>query len=188
MKIGYARVSTQNQNLDLQLDALRAAGCERIYEEKASGAKRDRPVLANLLENLRPGDTLVVWKLDRLSRPVRDLLALVEDMDQKGIGFVSLTNPIDTTTASGRFMLSVFAALGQMERELTLERSSAGREAARARGRVGGRPKGLTPEAEQKAKSARALWSLKNQTADQIAKSLGISRSTFYEYIKESVG
>lgn len=139
-KIGYARVSTQDQSCDLQIDALNAAGCVRIFTEKASGAKTDRPQFAAALDYMRPGDTLVVWKLDRMSRSLRHLIETIETLREKGMGFKCLTHDIDTTTASGRLVFSIFAALAEFERGLIQERVNAGLGAARARGRVGGRP------------------------------------------------
>ncbi len=131
-RIGYARVSTRDQNLDLQRDAPRAAGCDRIFEVTMSGTKAGRPGLAKALDALREGDTLIVWKLDRLGRSVKDLLDFAGGLNERGIGFVSLTDSIDTTTASGRFFFNVMASLAQMERELMVERTQAGLQAARA--------------------------------------------------------
>ena len=129
-KIGYARVSTREQNLDLQTDALRKAGCTRIFEETMSGAKRERPQLNSALDYLRAGDTLVVWKLDRLGRSVKDLVELVGELEKRGVHFQSVTDNIDTSTPAGRFFFHVMASLAQMERELLVERTRAGLEAA----------------------------------------------------------
>src|SRR6187200_1319658 len=141
MLVGYARVSTQEQDLALQLDALRAAGCAKVYEEKASGAQRERPELKAALDYVRKGDTLVVWKLDRLARSLKQLIETVELLEDRGIGFKSLTESIDTTTSGGRLIFHIFAALAEFERNIIRERTTAGLNAARARGRVGGRPK-----------------------------------------------
>ena len=140
MLIGYARVSTRDQTPALQLDALEAAGCERIFEETASGAHRDRPQLAAALDWMREGDALAVWRLDRLARSVRQLIDTVENLDARGIGFRSLTEAIDTTTAGGRLVFHIFGALAEFERNLISERTRAGLDAARARGQSAGRP------------------------------------------------
>ncbi len=145
MIIGYARVSTDDQNLDAQTDALTAAGAERIFSDKISGAKRDRPELGALLDQLRPGDVVVVAKYDRLARSLRDLLDLVEAIKDRGAGFRSLAEDIDTTTPAGRLVFHVFASIAQFERERIAERTKEGLQAAKARGRVGGRPPALSP-------------------------------------------
>jgi DNA invertase Pin-like site-specific DNA recombinase len=178
-RIGYARVSTRDQNLALQLDALKAAGCDRIYEDTISGTKAGRPGLAQALDVLREGDTLVVWKLDRLGRSVKDLLDFAGGLNARGIGFVSLTDAIDTTTASGRFFFNVMASLAQMERELMVERTQAGLQAAREQGRVGGRKRVMT---ESKIRSARKLLS-QGTPPREVASSLGISIPTLYRWI-----
>src|SRR5689334_2244377 len=139
--IGYARVSTSEQNLGLQLDALKEAGCRRVFEETASGGAKARPRLREALEFLRPGDTLVVWKLDRLARSLQQLIETIEELHKRGCGFRSLTEAIDTTTAGGRLIFHIFGALAEFERGIIRERTLAGLEAARARGRKGGRPK-----------------------------------------------
>jgi Site-specific recombinases, DNA invertase Pin homologs len=144
--IGYARVSTQDQNLDLQLDALQKAGCERIFQDTISGAKADRPGLKDTLSHLRRDDTLVVWKLDRLGRTTKGLIDLVEMLKERGIGFKSLQDQIDTATPMGKFFFVVFSAIAELERNLIKERSQAGLEAAKARGRRGGRPFALKGE------------------------------------------
>ncbi len=138
MKIGYARVSTKDQSFDLQLDALEKDGCGKIYRETASGAKDDRPALRELLDHLRPGDVLVVWKLDRLGRSLRHLVELVKILEERKAGLRSLNDPIDTTTAQGRLVFNLFGSLAEFERELIVERTRAGLSAARARGRLGG--------------------------------------------------
>ena len=147
MKIGYARVSTKDQNLGLQIDALTKAGCEKIYQDIASGARSERPALNEMIHNLRPGDVLVIWKLDRLGRSLNHLISLVNDLMEKKIGLQSLHDPIDTTTAQGRLSFNLFASLAEFERDLIRERTQAGLSAARARGRNGGRPKGIPQKA-----------------------------------------
>ena len=184
MKFGYARVSTQDQNLNLQIDALQYAGCIEIAQEKLSGAGKQRPALTALLEKLRAGDTLVVWKLDRLSRSLRDLIDLVTLLQKKDVGFVSLNDAIDTTTPQGRLVFTLFAALAEFERDVIRERTKAGLTAARARGQKGGRPKGLSKEATAKAKAAKTLFDQQDKTADEIATILGISRATLYRYLE----
>ena len=142
MKVGYARVSTHDQHLALQLDALRKAGCRQVYEEVVSGARADRPVLQQALAHLRKGDVLMIWKLDRLGRSLRHLIEVVSDLAQRGIGFKSLQEHLDTTTSSGKLVFHMFGALAEFERDLIRERTHAGLTAARARGRLGGRPRG----------------------------------------------
>lgn len=155
MKIGYARVSTRDQKADLQVDALKQAGCERIYQDIASGAKSARPELDKLLANVRPGDAVVIWKLDRLGRSLKHLVELVGELAERKVGLQSLNDPIDTTHAQGRLVFNLFASLAEFERELIRERTQAGLSAARARGRIGGRPKGLPAKAEATAMAAR---------------------------------
>src|SRR5664279_770649 len=144
--LGYARVSTDDQDASLQVDALKAAGCIKVFTDKASGALASRPQLDRMLDHLRPGDIVVVWRLDRLGRSLKNLIALVEDLAEKGVGFRSLTESIDTTTANGKLFFSIMGALAEFERDLVRERTMAGLEAARARGRVGGRPAKMTPD------------------------------------------
>ena len=148
MKIGYARVSTRDQKLDLQVDALKRAGCERIYQDVVSGSKAARPALDDLLSQLRAGDVLVIWKLDRMGRSLRHLVELVGDLVTREVGLLSLNDPLDTTSAQVRLVFNLFASLAEFERELIRERTQAGLSAARARGRVGGRPKGLPAQAD----------------------------------------
>jgi DNA invertase Pin-like site-specific DNA recombinase len=179
MKIGYARVSTEDQSLDLQKDALLKAGCEKIYEEKESGAKADRPELMKLMENLRADDTLVVWRLDRLGRSLKHLIATVEELDSKKVGFQSVTEVIDTTTPGGRLVFNIFASLSQFEREIIRERTKAGLASARARGRKGGRKPALD---EEKKRQAQTLRNDTSQSVTAICKTLGISRATFYRF------
>ena len=179
MLIGYARVSTQDQNPELQLDALKADGCEKVFVEKASGAQRDRPELQAALDYMRSGDTLVVWKLDRLARSLKQLIETVETMEGQGIGFRSLTEAIDTTTSGGQLVFHIFGALAEFERSIIRERTNAGLESARARGRMGGRPKGLSDE---DLAAAKALLNDPNIPMKEIAHRLGVVTSTLYRY------
>src|SRR5829696_3109181 len=178
MDIGYARVSTGEQTLDLQLDALKSAGCGKVYTETASGAKADRPVLEDVLSYLRKGDTLVVWRLDRLGRSLQHLIEVVAQLAARGIGFKSLTEQIDTTTSGGKHIFHVFGALAEFERDLIRERTQAGLAAARARGRQGGRPKALGTPA--KVALAQALYEGGQTDISTICRTLGISRATLY--------
>src|ERR1700712_5516244 len=150
MLIGYARVSTHEQNLDLQEDALKAAGCQKVYTDKTRGTKAERPGLEKALADVRPGESLVVWKLDRLGRSLKHLIGTVTDLSNRGVGFRSLQEAIDTTTSGGKLIFHVFGALAEFERDLIRERTQAGLQAARARGRVGGRPKAKTLDTPQK--------------------------------------
>jgi DNA invertase Pin-like site-specific DNA recombinase len=177
MLIGYARVSTSDQNPSLQEDALHAAGCERLFTDTAGGAREDRPALLRALDHLRAGDTLVVWKLDRLGRSLRHLIDTVTDLHERGIGFKSLQEQIDTTTSGGKLICHVFGALAEFERDLIRERTQAGLQAARARGRVGGRRRLLTGK---KADMALALLHDPNHSIADICAMLGVSRSTLY--------
>jgi DNA invertase Pin-like site-specific DNA recombinase len=184
MKIGYARVSTRDQSLDLQTDALTAAGCELLFSEHLTGANRERPELNKLLAQLRKGDVLVVWKLDRLGRSLSDLVALVNEIQEKGAGLQSLQDHIDTTTPQGKFTFHLFAAIAEFEREITRERTRAGLASARARGKLGGRPKGLSKAAEEKAKIAQLLHKQGDLSIDAICTHLAISKMTLYRYLK----
>ena len=184
MKIGYARVSTRDQNLDLQLDALKRAGCERIYQEVASGSKTARPALDELLGQLRAEDVLVIWKLDRMGRSLKHLVELVGSLIERKVGLLSLNDPIDTTNAQGRLVFNLFASLAEFERELIRERTQAGLSAARARGRVGGRPKGLPPQAQAIAMAAETLYRERRMSVAAIAQKLHISKSTLYSYLR----
>jgi len=183
MDIGYARVSTGEQTLDLQLDALHAAGCGTVYEETASGAKADRPVLEDVFGYLRPGDTLVVWRLDRLGRSLKHLIEVVATLAERGVGFKSLTEQIDTTTPGGKLIFHVFGALAEFERDLIRERTQAGLAAARARGRLGGRPRKLA-DAKQ-LELARTLYAGGKTDIATICQTLGISRATLYRALKD---
>ena len=184
MQIGYARVSTREQSFDLQIDALRKAGCEKVFQELAGGAKAERPVLKALLADLRPGDVLVIWKLDRLGRSLRHLVALAGTLLEQNVGLRSLNDPIDTTTPQGRLTFNLFASLAEFERDLIRERTQAGLTAARARGRKGGRPKGLPPQAERTACAAETLYREQRLSVREIAKELGIAKSTLYDYLR----
>lgn len=177
--IGYARVSTQDQNLELQRAQLTEAGCERIYTDELSGTRTDRPGLTEALDYARPGDTLVIWKLDRLGRSMPHLVEIAQDLEQREIHLRSITDQIDTSTAAGRFFFHVMAALASMERDLIVERTNAGLEAARDRGRVGGRRRKMT---ETKIESAQTLLAQGQSPAD-VAASLGISRATLYRHV-----
>ena len=183
MLIGYARVSTDDQNLDLQQDALQKAGCERTYEDRLTGAKADRPGLQRALEDARKGDTIVVWRLDRLSRSLKDLIEIVALLETKGTGLKSLQESIDTTQSSGKLVFHIFAALAEFERNLIRERTQAGLVAARARGRKGGRPKALN---QDKQALAIKLYGEKKHTVAQICKMMGLSKPTLYKYIEAS--
>ncbi len=180
MLIGYARVSTDDQNLDLQRDALKTAGCEQIFTDRVSGTKAERAGLKDALSHLRSGDTLVVWRLDRLGRSLRHLIDTVTDLEARGIGFKSLTENIDTTTSGGKLVFHIFAALAEFEREIIRERTKAGLTAARARGKSGGRPKALT---QKQIQMLRNLAADPANSIDDICKTLGISRTTYYRYV-----
>src|SRR6266567_3912970 len=179
--VGYARVSTTEQTLNLQLDALKKAGCSKIFTDTASGAKEERRGLDEAVAYLRPGDTLVVWRLDRLGRSLKHLIEVVTDLEKRGIGFKSLTESIDTTTSGGKLIFHIFGALAEFERNLIKERTQAGLLAARARGRKGGQPKALTPK---QAAIAQQLYNDKNNSISEICKMLNISRATLYRYIQ----
>ncbi len=184
MKLGYARVSTKDQHLELQIDALTKAGCEKIYQDIASGARTERPALNEMINHLRPGDVLVIWKLDRLGRSLNHLIGLVNDLMKKNIGLQSLHDPIDTTTAQGRLSFNLFASLAEFERDLIRERTQAGLSAARARGRNGGRPKGIPPKAEATACAAETLYKEGRLSVNEISEKLGIAKSTLYAYLR----
>ncbi|QGP56807.1 DNA-invertase hin (plasmid) [Piscirickettsia salmonis] len=182
MQIGYARVSSKEQNLDLQLSSLKNAGCERLYTDKITGIKSIKPGLDKATEMLRTGDTLVVWKLDRLGRTVKGLIEFVEHLHSNDINFKSVTDNIDTSTPSGRFFFHVMASLAQMERELLIERTRAGLVAARARGRLGGRKPKMT---DGKIESAKQLLA-SGMHPKNVAKNLGVSVPTLYRWVPAS--
>jgi DNA invertase Pin-like site-specific DNA recombinase len=182
MFIGYARVSTSDQTLALQQDALQKAGCTKIFTDTASGAQTEREGLTEAISYVRAGDTLVVWKLDRLGRSLKDLISRITELNDRGIGFKSLTEQIDTTTSGGKLIFHIFGALAEFERDIIRERTNAGLEAARVRGKKGGRPRALSPE---KIKFARTLYADKKTSVAEICKMLGISRHTLQRYVKE---
>lgn len=184
MKIGYARVSTQDQNLEMQLDALGKAGCEKVFQEKASGIRSDRPQLAAMQQILREGDVIYIYKLDRLGRSLKHLLEMTSDFEKRGIGLVSINDSIDTTTAQGRLIFNIFASLAEFERDLIRERTKSGLDAARARGRKGGRSRGLSKEAEKKAMLAQTLYNERKLGVNEIAADLEISKMTLYKYLR----
>ena len=186
MDIGYARVSTGEQTLDLQLDALATAGCAKTFTETASGAKADRPVLAEVLAYLRAGDTLVVWRLDRLGRSLPHLIQTLTHLADRGVGFKSLTERIDTTTPGGKLVFHVLGALAEFERDLTRERTHAGLAAARARGRVGGRPRKLADP--KQVALAQALYDGGQSDVATICRTLGVSRATLYRSLGPRTG
>src|ERR671931_295823 len=177
MNIGYARVSTQDQTLNRQNDALKKIGCTKIFTDTASRTKAERKGLEEALEYLREGDTLVVWRLDRLGRSLRHLIETIRELNNRKIGFKSITENIDTTTSGGKLVFHLFAALAEFERDIIRERTTAGLAAARARGRTGGRPSVMTPE---KIEVARSMYASRQHTLAKIAKTVGVSRATLY--------
>ncbi|MCW2538753.1 MAG: pin [Frankiales bacterium] len=179
-RLGYARVSTLEQDPQLQLDALAAAGVDEMFTDHASGVLIERPHLGELLQRIRPGDTLVVWRLDRLGRSTSHLLQTVSELGERGVGFSSLTEAIDTTTSAGRLMFGVLASLAAFERDLLRERTLAGLAAARARGNVGGRPPTMTPD---KLAVARAMLA-EGKSKTVIAATIGVSRPTLYSHLE----
>lgn len=179
--LGYARVSTTDQDASLQLDALNAAGCYRVWVDTMSGSLEHRPELTKLLDQLRPGDTLVVWRLDRLGRSIRHLIDQLQALGEQGVGFRSLQETIDTTSPGGRLVFHVFAALAEFERDLIRERTHAGLAAARARGRTGGRPPRLSAD---QVRTARRLYEQQDMTVAQIGDVLGVSRTTVYRALR----
>lgn len=181
MLIGYARVSTHEQNLDLQKDALTKEGCEKIFSDTLSGAKDERPGLSMAIEVLRKGDILVVWKLDRLGRSLPHLIKMMNDLKEKGIGFKSLQENIDTTSGVGKLVFHIFASLAEFERDLIRERTLAGLASARARGKLGGRPKSMT---DKQISLAKAMYEDKRNSVKDICATLEIGRTTFYRYVK----
>jgi len=181
MNTGYARISSSDQSLDLQLDALKKAGCERIFSDVISGAKTERTGLQEAMQFLRAGDTLTVWKLDRLGRSLNHLIEIVTDLNKKGIGFRCITQNLDTTTPSGMMIFHVFGAMAEFERELIRERTQAGLKAARSRGRLGGRPKAMD---DKTAKMALTLHKDGKTPIAEICRTLKVSRATFYRNLK----
>ena len=181
MKVGYAHVSTYDQNLALQVDALERADCEKICRDQVSGMKTERPGLQEALAYLRPGDTLVVWRLDRLGRSLKHLIDTVAELEERGIGFQSLQESIDTTTSGGRLIFHIFGALAEFERNLIQERTQAGLQAARARGRKGGRPKALSGK---KVALLYQLYDARKHSIQELCDILGISKSTLYAYLE----
>lgn len=184
MLIGYARVSTDDQNLHLQHDALKQSGCEKFFDDHKTGSKMDRPGLEDLLNFAREGDVIVVWRLDRLGRSLKDLIELTALLDQRKIGLKSLQESIDTSSSSGKLIFHIFAALAEFERNLIRERTYAGLKAARARGRQGGRPKKLSPD---KAQLANQLYEARKHSINQICKLIGVSKPTLYKYVNKEI-
>lgn len=182
MKIGYARVSTDDQNLDLQIDALKQAGCERIYTDKVSGSTTTRPEFDKMLDALRDGDVLTVWKLDRIGRSLKHLIEVIEGLHTQGVELHLITEGIDTSTPAGRMAYQMMGAVAEYERNIIKERVSAGLKAAKARGRVGGRPASLTYEEQ---KNAVAMYHSKAMSAAAIANQFGISKPTLYKYVND---
>ncbi len=183
MLIGYARVSTAEQNLDLQLDALKKAGCEKIFTDTTSGVKSDRPGLAKAIEMLRQEDSLLVWRLDRLGRSLKDLIHWISLLDAEGVGFKSIQESIDTNSSGGKLVFHIFGALAEFERNLIRDRTRAGLAAARARGRMGGRKQALSLE---KQKLAVELYQEKKMTIRQICEMFGITKPTLYNYVRSN--
>lgn len=182
VSLGYARISTSDQDAALQIDALNQAGCYKVFVDQASGSLDERPELSKLLDQIRPGDTLVVWRLDRLGRSIRHLIDSLTELSAKEVGFRSLTENIDTTTSGGRLIFHIFAALAEFERDLIRERTQAGLAAARARGRQGGRPPTLTAD---QIKTARRMYEQRDMTVEQIGDVLGVSRTTIYRALRK---
>lgn len=180
MKIGYARVSTADQSLDMQIDALNAAGCDRIYTEKASGAKDDRAELARVMDSLRAGDVLLVYKLDRLARSTIKLISTLDEIQKRGAEFVSLNDNIDTTTAVGKAFFGMLAVFAEFERNVIVERTHAGLAASRARGRVGGRP----PTDTKKVTQALRMYDANAGTVADITEATGVTKATLYRALK----
>ncbi|AZA73761.1 recombinase family protein [Chryseobacterium indoltheticum] len=184
MKIGYARVSTKDQNLDLQIEALEKAGCEKIYQEKISGSTKNRPELDKMIDQFREGDELYVWRLDRLGRSLKHIIDMVLSLNEKGIIIKGLVDGVDTSTINGRLFLNLMASLAEYERELIRERTNAGLQSARARGRTGGRPKGYAKETISKLIIMRSVYKDPTKAPEEIYKPLGLTRATFYRYAK----
>lgn len=183
MRFGYARVSTQDQNLQMQIDELKKAGVEEqhIYKEKITGTRKDRPQLEELLKVLREGDTLIVWKLDRIGRSMKNLIELIEEFNEREVNFVSLHENIDTTSATGKLVFRIFASLAEFERDMISERTKAGLESARARGKKGGRPS----KKNEKVELALKMYKSKEYSISQITEATGLSKTTLYRYIEK---
>ncbi|SHK42047.1 recombinase family protein [Tepidibacter formicigenes] len=182
MKIGYARVSTRDQNLDMQIDELKKYGCDKIFTDIVSGSKCERTGLKEAFEYARENDIIVVWKLDRAGRSLKHLIEIVNELNERKIGFISLKESIDTTTSTGRLMFHIFASLAEFERDIIRERTMAGLSAARARGRIGGRPKKMD---ENKLIMAKSMMADKNISVKEICKTLNVSKSTLYKSLSE---
>ena len=182
MKIGYARISTVDQNLELQTDALEKTGCEKIFTDQASGAKDDRQGLIDAIEFCRTGDSMVVWKLDRLGRSLKHLIETINLLHEKKVGFVSVQESIDTTTSGGKLIFHVFGALAEFERELIRERTNAGLASARSRGRLGGRPRAMT---DKQLRIAKTMLKDPNTTIMEVCRTLQISKTTLYRYLNK---
>ena len=180
MLVGYARVSTPDQKLDLQLDALREAGCERVFTDEASGANAERPGLTDALAFARSGDALVVWRLDRFGRSLKDLVGRVDELRERGVGFRSLTEGVDTTSPTGKLVFHIFGALAEFERDLIRERTLAGLASARARGRKGGRPRAMD---EEKVRVASRLMRDPEVSVAEVCRAVGVSSATLYRYV-----
>ena len=180
MIFGYARVSTQDQNLDMQIDELKKQGCERIYKEKITGTKKDRPELEEMLKTLRAGDTVIVYKLDRISRSTKHLIELSDFFNENNVEFISIQDKIDTSTPMGRFFFRMMSSIAELERDIISERTKGGLASARARGRKGGRPK----VDEKKVQLAKKMYDSKEYSISEIVKATGISQATLYRYIK----
>ncbi len=181
MMIGYGRVSTSEQNLDLQLDALKKAGCERIFTDKMSGTKAERPGLDEALAYAREGDSIVVWRLDRLGRSIKNLIDVIKTLEDRKVGFRSLSESLDTTTSGGRLVFLIFGALAEFEVNIIRERTRAGLAAARARGKIGGRPRSMD---EKKAAALMQLYKDNTNSIDELCQLFGVSRTTLYKYAK----
>src|SRR2546423_9576546 len=184
MLVGYARISTSEQTLNLQKDALEKLGCIKIFSDVVSGAKAERTGLTEALEYVREGDTLIVWRLDRLGRSLKHLIETITKLNNRKIGFKSITENIDTTTSGGKLVFHIFGALAEFERDIIQDRTKAGLNAARSRGRLGGRPKAKTLDSPKKIALAQSLYENRNNTIDEICKTLNVSRATLYRYIK----
>lgn len=181
MNFGYARVSTQEQNLDMQLDALKQYGCEKIFQEKMTGTKKERPQLEEMIKQLRSGDKIIVYKLDRISRSTKHLIELSEQFENKGVQFVSIQDNIDTSTPMGRFFFRVMASMAELERDIISERTRSGLASARARGRQGGRPR--TPK--KAVQTAMKMYNSKEYSLSEIVKATGVSQATIYRYLNK---